>query len=1110
MIHGKKQLKQWRLALLILALGGPGVFAVQPYEPVRLDPMMEPWRWHSFPELSGLNAQCVAEGSGGIIWFGAVGGLWSYDGFEWRNQSTNSVYGVVSICSGPEGNLYIASSGDIRQFSGGKWSRIFVSPDRGCAIRKIITTPDGSLWAATSWGLLHGRSAQWTWLTAPEIEKRLLAQTRRGQPSGTNEILPDTVLARSRTNNLPTRRHDLTEVCADRQGRIWLGTDGGEILCFNPAAPAEPTNNATNRWALYNEADGLVCGRSPAILPLQNGTLWVVYGSGSGHANIFDGTAWQPLNLAAVGGGGDFGNPLQTRDGTIWLSGRYMLAANRNGHWQTYEKPAVPIPSAHNFIMEASDGALWIGGPSTEIQRVDYGATHWLSLRDLNFAWESPAGAQWFLHRNGRVVVRDEAGQWISYGVEDGLLDAPVALLGTGSGDVWVAGSHEHTAATARFAGGQWTRFIHDDFSWGVDWRAAFESSDGSVWFGAAVDSSGPKKHLAGLLQFRNGQWIRHHQPGRVPPGLTETNPTVVLPATQRPEPIGKFICLGESRDEKIWAGRSILVVNDARRWTVFSAPPNIHLGTIEAMLTTQDRELWIGTKQFGAVRYDGHRWQQHQGKDSLVANGVRSLVQTKDGSIWAATDRDVSRFDGLTWTADSLPAALTIPEESGSLKASLSGALWINRFARDWSLRAWPKALRSDSTNYEFWTVYHQPQGKPPQTFVTTGAREVSPPGNISILWSGTTAWLESHDAPLQFSFRLDDQPWSAYTFEGGHSFFTLPSGRHHFEVRARDRDFNVDPTPAILDFVVLPPVWRQSWFIFLMILLLGLLAAQSRRVFLEQGRLRRTNRALAAEIEERGRAEEEVRKLNQELEQRVASRTIQLEQANKELEAFSYSVSHDLRAPLRALDGFSRIVLEEYRDGLDDAGRDYLQRIRAASQRMGQLVDDLLLLSRHTRCEMHRTPVDLSALARAAAAELQKTEPERRVEFVIEPDIVADADASLLRVVLENLLGNAWKFTGKQAVAQIEFGHMTSESGIIYFVRDNGVGFNMAYVDKLFGAFQRLHTTAEFPGTGIGLATVQRIVHRHHGRVWAESRPNVGATFYFTLSEEFTNTKS
>jgi two-component system sensor histidine kinase/response regulator len=225
-------------------------------------------------------------------------------------------------------------------------------------------------------------------------------------------------------------------------------------------------------------------------------------------------------------------------------------------------------------------------------------------------------------------------------------------------------------------------------------------------------------------------------------------------------------------------------------------------------------------------------------------------------------------------------------------------------------------------------------------------------------------------------------------------------------------------------------------------------------------------------------------------------------LEAANKELESFSYSVSHDLRAPLRSIDGFSQALLEDYADKLDEEGKDHLQRVRASTQRMAELIDDMLNLSRMTRSEMRLEPVNLSAVARVIAAELQRSEPERQVKFVIAEGVVAHGDTGLLKVVMENLIGNAWKFTSKHQNATIEFGLIQQNGNSAYFVRDNGSGFDMAYAGKLFGAFQRLHDAREFPGTGIGLATVQRVVHRHGGQVWAESEVEKGATFYFTLS--------
>ena len=241
----------------------------------------------------------------------------------------------------------------------------------------------------------------------------------------------------------------------------------------------------------------------------------------------------------------------------------------------------------------------------------------------------------------------------------------------------------------------------------------------------------------------------------------------------------------------------------------------------------------------------------------------------------------------------------------------------------------------------------------------------------------------------------------------------------------------------------------------------------------------------------------------LNTELEQRVAERTAELEAANTELESFSYSVSHDLRAPLRHINGFSLALLEDYSDKLDGVGRDFLKQLREASQEMAQLIDDVLRLARVTRTEMHREEVDLSELAAGVLDELQMTEPNRSITVAVQNGLFAYGDKRLLEIVLTNLLGNAWKFSSKKGAAEITFGREIANENAAYFVRDNGAGFDMEFADKLYGAFQRLHSVNEFEGTGIGLATVRRVINRHGGHIWAEGAVGKGATFYFTLPE-------
>ncbi|MBL9137825.1 MAG: PAS domain S-box protein [Verrucomicrobiales bacterium] len=827
-----------------------------PFQPSYTDPLLESWRWRTFPELSGLDTQSVGESSDGALWFGTGEGVRTYDGRVWRNFPA-AEFGkgaVVSIGRRAQGGIFLATLQNLVEYDDrtGGWTRL-LTPRVAAAVgefRKMAVAPNGDLWSVTSVGVVHWRPGQTSLYTAA---RPVGADSQADRAELQVRPLPGLAAGESA---------DFVDVVQGPTNRLWLATSDGRVFLHEPDFTV-PTAKSTNgipaglgRWTIFREQDGLHVGGRATLLPLADGNLWVIQAGRGGYLDIFDGTQWRGTPLAPLGLRADCGFPIQTRDGTIWFSGRYTVHAFRGGRWRTYQRPEAPIPSAQNLLIQSSDGALWIVGPTTEVRRLDYQTSAWLGLSGLNLHWESPAGVQWFLSREGRVV-RNDHDQWTSFGAEDGVIDAPVTLLGTRGGAVWVAGSHGGTAATAQFEGGRWKRHIHSNFSWSIDVRAAMEASDGSVWFGAAVDSAGPKEHRAGLLQFRDGKWIHHHQPGRAFPGEAGDDPARLLPMTVRPEPVGKFLSIGESNDGRVWVGRNLLAYHDGSRWIRHVSPPNQPLGVIETILTSRAGHLWVGTRQFGALRYDGREWHAYRGRTNLVANSVRSFAEMTDGSIWAATDRGFSRFDGVTWSDVSFPKELNLPHDGGQLRGTPSGGLWINRVASEWNRRAWPKAAPLDVDGVEFWTVCRRFEGPPPETRIVDAPREVSSRGDLSVFWDGSATWCEPEEARLSYSHRLDDGGWSAFDPVKGRVFLGLAGGHHRLEVRARDHDFMIDPTPAVLDFVVLPPVWRQGWFLTLLALMGGAVATQSLRIFRERDRLRRANQDLAAEMRNREQAQ-------------------------------------------------------------------------------------------------------------------------------------------------------------------------------------------------------------------------------------------------------------
>jgi signal transduction histidine kinase/streptogramin lyase len=536
-----------------------------------------------------------------------------------------------------------------------------------------------------------------------------------------------------------------------------------------------------------------------------------------------------------------------------------------------------------------------------------------------------------------------------------------------------------------------------------------------------------------------------------------------------------------------------------------------------------EDKEgcFWAGTISKGIIRFkgDGVILKIYDTSNGLTSNLINGILEDGNHNIWVSTGDGISRINYKTGKIRNYTVGDGLQGRQFFIHSCLktrSGEMYFGGFN---GLNFFCPDSLKDNTYIpkvyinEFF-IFNKPvtvgvHGSPLQNVVEQ-TKEIVLSWKQSVFSLGFVAVNYTHPEKNLYAYKMEgfDKDWS-YT-DANHRLATytnLNPGDYIFRVKASNNDGVWNELGSSLKITITPPWWGTWWFrtAFVLSLLALAFTIHSWRVM----NIQKYNRKLEGEVAERtgqlDAANDELLSANEELEttnESLLKVNKELDTANKELETFSYSVSHDLRTPLRHIDAFSQVLLEDYLDKIDDQGKSYLQRIRNRTLHMSQLIDDILSLSHISRSEMNIQSVDLGHLAKEIASNLREIQPERNVNFIINDNIIVQGDSRLLGIALENLIGNAWKYTSKHPSANIEFGFMKQGNAPVYYIRDDGAGFDMNQAQKLFGVFQRLHRSEEFEGTGIGLATVARIIHKHGGEVWAEGEVEKGATFYFTIS--------
>ena len=943
---------------------------------------------------------------------------------------------------------------------------------------------------------------------------------------------------------------NVTAVLVDRSGGVWAGADGLEHL-----------DRATNRFTHFrpNPADPTSISSRTIYRLMQDdrGTIWVGTPEGlhaidpsTGHARRFD-----PAPVFPGGGAVTVQTVVQAPDG------RMMVATSRGVVWFDREtgrfdavrdKEGQPVPELQRYtsaLVLMPDGTYWVGTTDGLVRyRPDTGRVDRfigspttpdaLAGSNIRALYVDKTGALWIAPRGLAVCRYDPGGVAVAHYRRD-----PIDSTSLGNDNVWAIAEATDGALWLAtdggidrldLRGGRTTHFTNvpgDPHSLPVAGaRDITIDPSGRVWAGlltGGVARIDPKTGKVVVFPSARGEGIEGLDGDQIRTVLPDPSGTIWagsfeghlhrfeegkntflrLPVTRGVAWHG-VLAATWARDGTLWVatnGSGVVRVDAAGHQRLVASSPDdpgsLNGPGIWSILEDRQGVIWVGSSAgLCAIEPKTEKLRCYSEADGLVSSVIRAIVEADDGSLWVSTNRGLSRIATDRQTIRNLTMADGFAVESFNYKAG--------RRLSDGRL-----CFGGPDGVIVFDPTHLPVNTRPPRvaltrlllmdTPVAVGApgspldKELEACNRITLGPSQRSLTIEF--AALNYRFVSRNQyryrllgfssTWSPPSAARRAATYTaLPPGQYEFQVQGSNNSGVWSNVPRSLIVVVKPPWWRNPWAYAAYVLAgVGLLL----------GFVHLRTRAHVAEIARQ-------RALNEELERRVRERTAQLEAANRDLESFSYSVSHDLRAPLRAIDGFSTNLLNEYGNDLPQGAQRYLVIVRQSAQKMGQLIDALLSFSRLGRQPLAVRPLPMEGIVRQVVEELRAGAAGRDIEFVLGDLPPCEGDLSLLTQVWTNLVGNAVKFTRQQPKARIEIGSERVDGQVAYFVKDNGAGFDMEYVQKLFGVFQRLHSQSDFEGTGVGLAIVQQIVERHGGRVWAQGEPGQGARFWFTIGSK------
>ena len=1099
------------------------LLATTPYQPTIVDPLTQSWRWKQFPELEGKGIQGVFEGRDQTVWIPFNDGIYEYNGYEWKlhNQENGlDASPVEQVYVAKNGSVFAASTNGIFQLQGTQWIKRFHIPEKiPFYFNKLTELSSGQIAAPSNRGLVLLGDHIRIYTSENRID-----DYRRRVPevewiSLPNELTPDQDF------------RDLTDILQDRSGRIWLAVnmpnEKGRLLSFEAD---ELKNDYISQYDVHMSNDHIQLGDAQKLLEDKDGAIWVINAVYKTGISILRDGEWEYLKLSDQFSGDEYMTDIvQSDDGTIWIGSLGKLYAFKNNKWSLYTAPDYPIPANRVLLQKSRGNYIWVAGYKSKVFFLDFSFDTWISYADLNFQFQDERGEEWYLEINGKLVQKID-DQWLAFGTEDGLMDAPIRVFRTRSGQVWAAGSHHGVAATALFKDGVWERYIHPRLSWGIDYRSVFEDRSGNLWFGSAVDSESDKGHQGGVLKLENplGEYPRWvHYPGGSD-GLNQSN----------------AYGIGQSPDGRIWIGGSNMYGLHDGEW---QRHPDSRLQQFVNDICSTENLLLAGSRYYGVFMFDGKQWRNYDNSNGLSGNTVISMDILSRKCIYVATENDICRFDGSSWVNNVFPEEMVMEFEGGMLLHDREGAVWINKSSRSWKRRAFSYNKTREGEKHCFVAHKYLPDKIAPETRITVYNREVSPEGNTLVKWEGNDYFAQSAGNELMYSYKLGNEDWSPYTTDNNYTFMSLATGTYTLQVRARDKDLNVDPTPAIIEFTVLPPVWKQMWFILLLLAFFTVLSVFEYRIITKKRKLELLNGSLHEANEELKDKNEKIASQNQEIliqQEQILKQAKVLELANQNLEernaeiklqkdrleemvvqieelsraklGFFTNISHELRTPLTLISGPVDQLLRNGKELPECTRNGLYQIIERNSNRLLKLINQLLEIRRieNSKLDLNFITVSLPDFLGEIVGMFENLAVEKEIylefdnrcresEWTIDPD--------KMEKIMVNLLSNAFKHTASGGSVSVKLNQMSAqEAGLpaLYEnylelkVEDTGCGIREKDLQHIYERFYASEVERSDPNSsGIGLAYIKELVNVQRGEIRVESQVGVGTAFYVYL---------